>query len=58
MKENKLDFLIIYAMTVMNGMKVENGENDMGRKTKKNSRPEESIIIRVSFGISKIFKYE
>jgi len=58
MKENKLDFLIIYAMTVMNGMKVENGENDMGRKTKKNSRPEVSIIIKVSFGISKIFKYE
>ena len=58
MKGNKLDFLFIYAMTVMNGMKVENGENDMGRKTKKNSRPEVSIIIKVSFGISKIFKYE
>ena len=26
MKENKLDFLIIYAMTVMNGMKIENGK--------------------------------
>jgi len=34
------------------------GENDMGIKIKKNSRPEVSIIIRVSFGISKIFKYE
>ena len=34
------------------------GENDMWRKTKKNSRSEGSIIIKVSFGISKIFKYE
>jgi len=39
-------------------VKIEHGENDMGRKIKKNSRPEGSIIIRVSFGISKIFKYE
>jgi len=39
-------------------VKIENGENDMGIKTKKNSRSEGSIIIRVSFGISKIFKYE
>jgi len=43
MKGNKLDFLFIFAMTVMNGMKTENGENDMWRKTKKNSRPEGSI---------------
>ena len=43
MKGNKLDFLFIYAMTVMNGMKIQHGENDMGIKTKQNSRPERSI---------------
>jgi len=49
MKGNKLDFLFIYAMTVMNGMKIENGENDMGIKIKKNSRPEGSICEQFAY---------